>query len=415
MLSSMVGTGTESDAKEAQSFTIRIPTGYRRTALAISHDGNMLVAGGPKGRLWAINVHSGERERYRFNVPGDIVSLIPLGAQSFIMGSGRGAFWLEKFSEGYYKHVKLMRLGSKILSLTQLKNSCSIGYGTHDGAYGAVDVLAEKVSQVFITSAAEPACAISSLEENLVAVGAADNSVKLFDMRTRGVVKSCEGHAALVSALSASFDEHVFLSGAHDGRVALWNMRLGRSHLDQSIADMASPVISLSSVLLCNYTQGMRAICGTLNGTAMLVDKSNEAISVPRWHDARITAVAAGKTLSATTSYDKSVVMGGILSSALLSAVVAKPEADAICLICRDSLYNGELLGVLMCQHLYHQACIATAMALKPECPLRCPIFVKTIAPLELEKPREPEVVATQSVVSSSVGGKKGKKRAREE
>ena len=68
-----------------------------------------------------------------------------------------------------------------------------------------------------------------SLDGTTLASGARDGTVKLWDVATREIVATLEGHADGVNSVSFSLDGAILASGARDGTILLW----GRGRMDE--------------------------------------------------------------------------------------------------------------------------------------------------------------------------------------
>jgi len=60
--------------------------------------------------------------------------------------------------------------------------------------------------------------------------GSRDNTIKLWDMQTGGVVRTFQGHTFWVESVSISADCTTIASGSHDGTIQLWNIQTGECH-----------------------------------------------------------------------------------------------------------------------------------------------------------------------------------------
>jgi len=60
--------------------------------------------------------------------------------------------------------------------------------------------------------------------------GSRDNTVKLWDLQTGGVVKTFQGHTNMVTSVSISADCTTIASGSIDNTVCLWDTQTGECH-----------------------------------------------------------------------------------------------------------------------------------------------------------------------------------------
>ena len=60
--------------------------------------------------------------------------------------------------------------------------------------------------------------------------GSADETIKLWDMQTGGVVKTFQGHTSQVHSVSISTDCTTIASVSHDKTIRLWNIQTGECH-----------------------------------------------------------------------------------------------------------------------------------------------------------------------------------------
>jgi len=88
--------------------------------------------------------------------------------------------------------------------------------------------------------------------------GSADETIKLWDMQTGGVVKTFQGHTSQVHSVSISTDCTTIASGSYDKTIRLWNIQTGECYhiikqLDVEINVCFSP---LNSKLLISSSGG---------------------------------------------------------------------------------------------------------------------------------------------------------------
>jgi WD40 repeat protein len=60
--------------------------------------------------------------------------------------------------------------------------------------------------------------------------GSKDNTIKLWDMQSGGVVKTFQGHTAWVYSVSISVDCTTIASGSYDKKIRLWDIQTGECH-----------------------------------------------------------------------------------------------------------------------------------------------------------------------------------------
>jgi WD40 repeat protein len=67
-------------------------------------------------------------------------------------------------------------------------------------------------------------------EPTLLASGSADTTIKIWDIRQKGVAVNMKGHDAQVNSIEVAPDSTVLVSGGSDSCVKLWDIRqLGKS------------------------------------------------------------------------------------------------------------------------------------------------------------------------------------------
>ena len=166
-------------------------------------------------------------------------------------------------------------LGSRPLALSYWNNIIAVGskgggiiiLGSVTGSH--IVVLSEHTSQVNCLS-------FSSDGESLVS-GSHDNTVKLWDIQTGGVVKTFHGHTSQVQSVSISADYTRISSGSNDKTIHLWDIRTGECHciINQddpvyyvSFSPMnAQHIVSISSDKVWQWDVKGHQILPTYDGT----------------------------------------------------------------------------------------------------------------------------------------------------
>ena len=126
-------------------------------------------------------------------------------------------------------------------------------------------------------------------DDNILASGSYDSTVKLWDMKTGNVIKTLKGHTLGIRCLQ--YDECKLASGSLDGTIKIWDMESGK--LLSTLTGHSGGVIGL-------HFNGSLLASGSEDNTVRLWDFKDKSSAVLRGHADWVNAVkidSASRTL----------------------------------------------------------------------------------------------------------------------
>lgn len=91
-----------------------------------------------------------------------------------------------------------------------------------------------------------------------IAVGYADGSIKVFDLKTGNVVQHLSGglaHSNAVSSIDCHRDNNLIITGSLDGTTKLYNAQTGKVSASHFIPSLKSNNVSISSTENCVFSK----------------------------------------------------------------------------------------------------------------------------------------------------------------
>ncbi|XP_064471946.1 WD repeat, SAM and U-box domain-containing protein 1-like [Ornithodoros turicata] len=131
----------------------------------------------------------------------------------------------------------------------------------------------EQVTQLQHQSAAALRACCFSLSGALLATGGDDETLVLWDLSTRSIIRSLEGHVAMVAACCFSPDSSFLVSGGTGGDLKLWDARYGHGKCLFTRAEAHD-----LGVMGCDFSPQYEASSaqGTLHSTYILASCGND-------------------------------------------------------------------------------------------------------------------------------------------
>ena len=138
-----------------------------------------------------------------------------------------------------------------------------------------------------------------SSDGKTLASGGIDNTVKLWDARSRQEVATLKGHPGDVTSVAFSSDDKMLASGGDDNTVKLWDVRSG-----QEVATLKGHAATVNSVAFSS--DGKIVASGSGDRTVKLWDvRSGQEVATLKGHAGPVRSVAFssdGKTLASGSS-----------------------------------------------------------------------------------------------------------------
>jgi WD40 repeat protein len=82
-------------------------------------------------------------------------------------------------------------------------------------------------------------------DNNKIVSGSGDNTIKVWDMNTVGLLSALEGHTSRVTSIATTTENSKIVSGSYDNTIKIWDLRQGKCFLTYRF-DLPIPSIALS-------------------------------------------------------------------------------------------------------------------------------------------------------------------------
>lgn len=168
--------------------------------------------------------------------------------------------------------------------------------------------------------------AVAFAPDGRVLSGSADGTVKLWDLRSREILRTFTGHWNGVTALAIAAEGRRVLSGAGDGTLAVWDLASGELGRRFAAHDGAITAVAISP-------DGTGALSASLDGTLTLWDLGlGERLRRFTGLATPISAVAMtpGGTRALTASLDEEVILRDMVTGERLRAFAGGDAITAL-------------------------------------------------------------------------------------
>ena len=232
---------TPSEEKPPSEENQTLTTEYGSTSIAVSPDGQTLVAGDTVGGITIFNLET--EDKLRLQEQNSFITSVAISPDGQTLASG---------STGQTIKLWNLPMGQLLGTLSHSNN----------------------VSSVAI-----------SPDGQTLASGSHDQTVKLWDLATGTLLHTLEGHDGPVTSVAISPDGQTIASGSHDQTIKLWNVETGEEL--QTIEDPQNSILSIAI-----SPDGQLIVTGGTDGKVKLWDfKTGELIPSLMEHSGQVYSV----------------------------------------------------------------------------------------------------------------------------
>ena len=131
-----------------------------------------------------------------------------------------------------------------------------------------------------------------------------DNTIRLWDIKTRKLIKILEGHSSLIESITFSPNGKIIASGSYDGRIKLWNVQTGEQIRSLENSSPSSGIMSVAF-----SPDGEKIVSGNNENTISLWDcETGRLLKTFREGDGNIIIYSVtfsidGKTIISASSF----------------------------------------------------------------------------------------------------------------
>jgi WD40 repeat protein len=198
-----------------------------------------------------------------------------------------------------------------------------------------------------------------SPDDNMLACGHKDGSVKLWDVQTRNLVRTCERHTDSVRAVAFSSCGSMIASGSDDNTIKIWSTSTG--HCKCVLEGHSDSVRAV-----CWSGTGDRVVSGSKDATVRIWDISRRrCLMILRQHTSWVTSVASvpDSFLVASGSSDKTVQVYDSRSGDVIQTISTNGPIRSVQFSLRGDklMYTNRSLALAFIWDLGKNVCIPLA------------------------------------------------------